>query len=464
MKKMKAGRVPAKLYKPAASVFLALMFMICSVSVCACSAADTGTNADVIPKPSFGTDAPAASPETSPETSPEADEHTATDRPELSFTPEPVSDAERILSGMTLREKIGQLFFILPESLRASCSGKADFLTSEMKKALKEYPAGGILLASNNISSPGKLKRFTDDLQEVSSVPLFIGMDEEGGNIVRIADCKNFHVPAFPPMLEIGKTGNPSNAYRVGFTIGGYLQEYGVNLDLAPVADLFTNPENRVIGSRCFGNDPEIVSSMVSAEIRGFHAQGIMACAKHFPGHGNTKGDTHFGFVKTDKTWEELLKLELIPFQAAIDSHCDMIMAAHIAAPGITGNDLPATLSYTLITEKLRNEMGFDGVVISDAMAMQAITDLYSSEEAAVKAIQAGVDIILSPDDYEEAFEGLYKAVKSGIISEDRINESVLRILELKEKYIIPDSSDSARDDTFVYKSDLSETCLLRPV
>ena len=441
MKEKKLRSLFIKLYRSFTPAFMALVFIVFSVSASACIAVNTDTDTDAMQNPSSGTVEPSLSPSVLPSASPSANNGIPTPKPETEITPRPLSDAEKILEGMTLREKIGQLFFVLPESLCKSYSGKADFLTAEMKKTLKEYPAGGILLASNNISSPEKLKKFTDDLQSASDIPLFTGMDEEGGNIVRIAGFKNFHVPTFPPMLEIGKTGNASNAYRVGYTIGGYLNEYGVNLDLAPVADLFTNPKNRVIGSRCFGSDPGLVSSMISAEIRGFHAQGIMACAKHFPGHGNTKGDTHFGFVKTDKTWQELLQLELIPFQAAIDSHCDMIMAAHIAAPGVTGNDLPATLSYTLITEKLRNEMGFDGVVISDAMTMQAITDLYSAEEAAVKAIQAGVDIILSPDGYKEAFNGLYNAVKSGVISEERINESVLRILELKEKYIIPGNS-----------------------
>ena len=438
MKKTGIKKASVKFSETFTAVLTAVMLIFLSVPVCGCR---MNIHTDTVYSSPLPGDIPAVSQTAENRTSLPVFTPEPVSTSEPVSTPEPPSYIEKILSEMTLEEKIGQLFFVLPEALRTSGSGKADVLTAGMKAALKKYPAGGILLAGNNISSPKQLEKFINDLQDASSIPLFIGMDEEGGNIVRIAGCKNFHVETFPPMLEIGRTGNPANAYRAGFAIGGYLKEYGVNLDLAPVADLFTDPHNRVIGSRCFGSDPELVSSMVAAQIRGFHAQGIMTCAKHFPGHGNTAGDTHFGFVKTDRTWQELSECELIPFQSAIDSGSDMIMAAHISAPLITGNTLPASLSHTLITEKLRNEMGFDGVVITDSMAMQAITDSYSPREAAVKSIQAGADIILSPDDYEEAFKGLYQAVKSGRIDEKRIDRSVLRILALKEEYIFPEHS-----------------------
>ena len=173
---------------------------------------------------------------------------------------------------------------------------------------------------------------------------------------------------------------------------------------------------------------------MVFAEISGLHEAGIMSCVKHFPGHGDTKGDTHKGQVSIEKTWEELKKCELVPFINSIDT-TDMVMISHITTPNITGDNLPASLSNDIIEGKLRKELGYKGVVISDAMEMGAITKKYSSEESAVKAIVAGVDIILMPEDFVESYNGIYDAVKDGVISETRIDDSVLRILNLKELY-----------------------------
>ncbi|MGB5822583.1 MAG: glycoside hydrolase family 3 N-terminal domain-containing protein [Proteocatella sp.] len=198
-----------------------------------------------------------------------------------------------------------------------------------------------------------------------------------------------------------------------------------------------TNPDNIVIGNRAFGNDPELVADMVSAGVEGLHSSGIMSCIKHFPGHGDTKDDTHNGFVSVEKTWEELKACELIPFKAGIDAKTDMIMISHITAENITSDKLPSSLSYEMIEGKLRKEMNYDGIIISDSMSMGAIANQYSSGEAAVLAITAGTDIVLMPQNYTQAFESIYEAVNSGEISESRIDESVLRILSLKEKYEI---------------------------
>lgn len=352
--------------------------------------------------------------------------------------PPPVSKAQERLGGMTLEEKVGQLFIIRPESLQDPGADQAGVTApgAHLAEALKAYPVGGIALFGQNIVTPEQLTSFIDEVQRQSETPLFIAVDEEGGSVARIANSKNFTVPQrYRSMREIGATGEPDEAKKVGATIGAYLKQYGFNLDFAPVADVFTNPNNTVIGNRAFGSDPDLVARMVAAEISGLHEAGVMSCAKHYPGHGDTRGDTHEGFVSIEKTWEELLRCELIPFVKAIEAQTDMVMVSHIVAANITGGNLPSSLSNEMVEERLRGGLGFKGVVITDAMEMGAISQEYSSSESAVRAISAGVDIVLMPENFAEAYEGVLGAVKDGTISEKRIDESVLRILELKSKY-----------------------------
>ena len=299
---------------------------------------------------------------------------------------------------------------------------------------LNQYPVGGIALFSQNITSPSQLTKLISDFQSISKTPLFFGIDEEGGIVARIANSKNFDVEKFSNMGSIGATGDTNNAYNVGKTIGAYLKEYGVNLDFAPVSDVNTNPDNPVIGTRAFGSDPNLVAQMVSSTISGFHDSGIMTSIKHFPGHGDTKGDTHKGTVTVSKTWDEMINCEIIPFRENL-SNTDMVMVAHISTPNATSDGLPSSLSHEMITDKLRTELGYNGVVITDSFEMQAITNNYTEEEAIVKSLQAGADIILMPNDYSKAFESVKSNVENGNLTEERINESVLRILNLKEKY-----------------------------
>ena len=357
----------------------------------------------------------------------------------------PVSKAEMLLSQMTLREKIGQMLFIQPESLRIETEdgqGKADtssvtIFTEAMAKTLEEYPPGGIIIFGGNIESPMQLIELVNEIKSASTTPLFMGIDEEGGMVARIANSSGFDVKKYQSMQEIGNTKDPKNAEEAGKVIGAYLRDYGFNLDFAPVADVNTNPENIVIGSRAFGDDPQLVAEMVSAGIGGLHSSNVMSCIKHFPGHGDTKDDTHAGFVSIDKNWEELEACELIPFKAGIEAKTDMIMISHITAGNITKDGLPSSLSQEMIEGRLRRDLKFDGIIISDSMSMGAITERYSSGEAAVLAIKAGTDIVLMPEVYEEAFESIFEAVSRGEISEERIDESVMRILSLKEQYDI---------------------------
>lgn len=349
------------------------------------------------------------------------------------FTPEEV----KALSFMTLEQKIGQLFIVRPEALSAD-GGKAVRVTDSIRNALMERPPCGVIMFGDNIVDPAQIKTFNEELHMAvylssasPALPLLIAVDEEGGAVARVANNSNFDVPRYEDMLSIGNTGDITEAFKAGLAIGTYLKEYGFDLDLAPVADCFTNPDNRVIGSRSFGSDPALVSKMVGECIDGLHSRGIRTAIKHYPGHGDTESDSHTGAVITKRNWEELKARELIPF---IDnmSKTDMIMTAHIVSSGVTGDGLPATLSPVMIKEKLRGELGYDGIVITDSMEMGAIASEFTNEEAVIEAIEAGCDIILCPEDYNRAYDALMDAVKSGRLTEDRIDESVLRIIRMK--------------------------------
>lgn len=344
-----------------------------------------------------------------------------------------------ILKSMTLREKVGQLFVIRPDQLDTSLtpeqihtSGKfgVKSLTPSMRKVLKSYPAGGFVFFAKNFDSPVQLMKYTSDLKKASKLYPVMAIDEEGGQISRIANHKSFMVRKFKTVKEIGESGHVKETASY---IASYLKDYGFNLDFAPVVDINTNPENIVIGDRAFGSDPELVSRLAGQFLDGLHEQGVAGCIKHFPGHGDTKGDTHEGYVAVYKTWDELLKAEIVPYVNNMKK-ADTIMTAHITMKNITSDNLPASLSREIVTGKLRNELGYDGVIITDAFNMGAIADNYSSSEVAVLAIEAGNDIVLMPFDYREAFDGLIKAVETGRISETRIDESVMRILRLKQK------------------------------
>ncbi len=346
------------------------------------------------------------------------------------FTPEEV----KILTFMSLEQKIGQMFIVRPGSVSGSTA-----MTDSMRDALMEKMPGGIIMFADNIIDQDQIRKFNKELMNVSAEyclgqPMFIAVDEEGGLVARVANNPNFKVKKYDSMLAVGNTGDTAQAEAVGDNIGRYLKNLNFNLDFAPVADCFTNPNNKVIGDRSFGADPGLVSDMVGACIDGFHFQGVMTAIKHYPGHGDTDSDTHTGMVMTDKSWDELKGRELIPFIDNLDD-TDMVMTAHIISRGVTGDDTPATLSHVMIQEKLRDELGYEGVVITDAMEMGAISTAYAPDEAAIKAVEAGCDIILCPGDFGKAYKGLLKAVRSGRITEERIDESILRILRLKLKY-----------------------------
>ena len=206
----------------------------------------------------------------------------------------------------------------------------------------------------------------------------------------------------------------------------------GIYANFAPSADVNTEPENPIIGVRSFGEDPHRVAGKVAAFVRGMQDAGVLASVKHFPGHGGTSGDSHDGAVSTDKTLEELMAEELVPFQSAVDGGVNFVMVGHISAPNVTGDNAPATLSKVMITDVPRGQMGYNGIVITDAMNMEAVAGFYNSDKAAVLAVTAGADMILMPADYNTAYTGILNAVNDGTITEERINESVTRIVKAK--------------------------------
>lgn len=342
-----------------------------------------------------------------------------------------LTDAKVILSQMTTEEKVAQLFIITPEQLvSGKIFGSQTEANPALSKAALKYPVAGFILFARNIKTPEQTRRLTKFLSSLTPVPATLAIDEEGGRVARLARNENFFLPKFKSMGEVGKTGDIENARGAGQIIGSYLSIYGFTLDFAPVTDVNTNPENIVIGDRAFGDNPQLVADMAGAFLSGLHSTGLKGCIKHFPGHGDTRGDTHSDYVAVTKTWEELKACELIPFRQNF-SQTDCIMIAHVTCTAIDSL-YPASLSKKLITEKLRGELGYKGLVLSDALDMGAIEKNYGSGEASLLAFEAGNDIILMPKDFFAGYDAILAAVRSGRISEDRLNESVLRVLQLK--------------------------------
>lgn len=349
---------------------------------------------------------------------------------------------DREMAALGLRGQVGQLFIVRPEALEPAIRYAEDSelppyrlqsVSEGMRRRAEEYPVGGVLLFGHNILDEKQLDRFTKDLRALPGAPLLC-MDEEGGRVSRIAGNPAFDVPVYESMAAVGASGNPQRAYEAGFSIGTYLHRYGIEVDFAPVADVNTNPENIVIGSRAFSDKPAAAAPMVAAFVRGLSEAGVTGCLKHFPGHGDTRTDTHFGFASTGKTWAQMLDCEMLSFRAGIAAGAPLVMAAHIAAPAVTGDDLPATMSPALLQDKLRGELGFEGLVVTDALEMHAVSRRFSNAEAAVRALLAGADILLCPQNLQEAFEGVLRAVEDGSIPRGRLERSVRRILALKRK------------------------------
>lgn len=336
------------------------------------------------------------------------------------------SAVRELLAGMTLREKVCQMMLVTPSALTGV--SKVTSAGETTRAALEKYPVGGLDYNKSNMVSKQQVAQMLADVQSYSRIPLILTCDEEGGRVARLMNT--IGTTWVDAMLDY-KDDGPEVARSNALTIAQDMSALGFNMDLAPVADVWSNPENTVIGDRAYSDDFDQAVSLLPSAVAGFQEGGVACVIKHFPGHGDSSADSHYGSVYIYKTLDQLRAQELRPFQAAIDAGADAVMMGHLIVQDVS--EEPAVFSYEMVTELLREEMGFQGVVMTDALNMKAISDHYTNAQVAVMAVQAGVDMLLCPMDLDGAIEALVSAVESGEIEESRIDESVLRILQLKE-------------------------------
>jgi beta-N-acetylhexosaminidase len=368
---------------------------------------------------------PTAAPQPVPSVTPPVSPASPTAPPAPSPTPVPPT-VDGLLAQMSLEDKVGQMLMV-------GIPGPS--LDAAAYHAIAELRAGGVTLLAPNAEDPEQLAALLGQLQSEARLPLFVAINHEGGSIVRVERG----VTAFPSAMALGATADPRLAYEVGCLGAIELSAMGVNMNLAPVLDVNSEPENPVIGWRSFGADPALVAELGSQFIRGTQAAGVIAVAKHFPGHGGVSVDSHLALPVLTSPAPALWDVELVPFRRAIEAGVDAIMSAHLAVPALTGDaGLPATLSQAVMSDLLRGELGFDGLVITDDLDMKGITSLMSQAEAAVRAIEAGSDMVMimrAGRNQDAAYAALLAAAQSGRLSAERIDASVRRILALKLKY-----------------------------
>lgn len=353
-------------------------------------------------------------------------------------TPEPIAEEpeedylgnviENNISNMTLEDKVAGLFIVTPEALTGV--GTATQAGDGTRDALSEYAVGGLIYFDQNILDREQITEMLSSTVSMSKYPIFLAVDEEGGSVSRVAKS-GIDVIQVGDMAQIGASGDASQAYEAGLNIGTYLKELGFNLDFAPVADVAVS-EDSALGDRSFGSDTQLVAEMVSNAVDGIEGTGVSSCLKHFPGLGDTTEDTHDGRVETTKTLDEMRESDFIPFKAGIDAGADFVMVSHVTVPAVGEDAVPSSLSRTIMTDVLRNELGFQGVIVTDALNMGAVSEYYTSEEAVIMAVDAGADMLLMPDDFVASYNALLAAVQEGTIPEERINESLRRIYRIK--------------------------------
>ncbi|MFB4167972.1 beta-N-acetylhexosaminidase [Virgibacillus sp. JSM 102003] len=347
------------------------------------------------------------------------------------FTEPDFKHNKALIKEMSLNAKIGQMIV-------AGISGTT--LTKDTKKLVNNYKVGGIILYRENMQTPEQTVKLANKIKAENSdnhLPILLGVDQEGGKISKLpGDLKKI-----PANGEIGDRNNPEYSYKIGSHLGKMVKSFGFNLNFAPVLDVNSNPANPVIGERSFGDDPKVVSNLGIQTMKGIQSQGTISVIKHFPGHGDTSVDSHLQLPTVNKTLMGLKNFELIPFKKAINNGADVVMVAHILLPEID-SEYPSSMSQQIISGLLRQQLNFDGVIVTDDMTMKAITNNYDIGDAAVQSVKSGSDMVMVAHDFNKVvtvFNALKEAVKKGKITEERINKSVSRIKDLKEKYRLTD-------------------------
>ncbi len=334
---------------------------------------------------------------------------------------------EEKLNEMTLDEKIGQMMIVFYNSTS---------MDSTLKSALEDVQPGGFILFAENVSDYENTLKFIKEVKATAKIPMFMSIDEEGGNVQRLYYLKGDDITNVPYMYDLGLKDDVALTKEVGKLLAEELRVFGINMDFAPVIDVYSNPNNKVIGKRSFGNDKELVSCHGIALASGLEENGVIPVYKHFPGHGNTATDSHYALPVVNKSRQELYDLDLYPFEQVIKNDAKVIMVGHLAVPSITGDNTPASLSKKMVTDFLKGELGYDGLVITDGLNMGALTNYYSSDEICGKAVEAGVDILLMPSSSRKCLASIKNAIARGDIDEERIDESVRKILKLKYEYL----------------------------
>jgi len=365
---------------------------------------------------------------------------------------------ERLISRMSLEEKVGQLFVMRVYGHSATAPDQSD-IDANMREIgvrtaaelIAKYHVGGIIYFAwaHNTRDPHQIADLSNGIQRAglagpTPLPLLVSTDQEHGIVCRVG------APAtlMPGAMALGAGGSHSDTRRAAQIAGAELAAMGIRQNYAPDADVNVNPANPVIGVRSFGSDPQAVAGMVAAQVKGYQGSRIASTAKHFPGHGDTSTDSHTGLPAITHTREQWAKLDAPPFRAAIAAGIDAIMTAHLVVPALDPSEDPATLSHPILTGVLREELGYDGVVVTDALDMEGVRTKYGDERVPVLALKAGVDQLLNPPNLPVAWNAVLAAVKSGELSEARIDESILRILRLKTKL-------GLFDDPFVSHKDV---------
>ena len=365
----------------------------------------------------------------------DGDATAATPQPAPAATHEPTLDerATDKTASLTLEQKVAQLFIVRPESITG-----VDTVTQAgpaTEEALRAYPVGGIAYFQKNLLDPDQTAAMLANAQayseETVGLPLFTCVDEEGGTVSRVGGNPGFPIENVGDMADVGAAGDPAAAEEVARTIGTYLRDLGFNVDFAPDADICGDPAVDVMALRSFGTDPQLVAAMVEAQVEGFESAGMLCTAKHFPGIGGVMGDSHEGAIVSEKTLDELRAFELVPFEAAIAADVPFVMVGHLSAPNATGDVVPASINPAIVTDLLREELGYRNLIITDSMGMGAVGDV-TPEQVGVAALEAGVDIVLMPEDFAATYQGVLDAVHDGRLTEARIDESVQRVVRVK--------------------------------